>query len=249
MGTTKITKDRLPQLTKNDVDLSNVDNTSDVNKPISTTVQTALDLKQNALVSGVSIKTFNSQSLLGSGNIAYKNEAGQVKVNYTGLSVTGYTANTYKQYDIGAATPTIVASPTTKYPNSLPNNYTGVFDSARNGGSTTFAGRIIENPIPGQSVRYRIRFTYSGKNTLLADTQIFFVRLRNPVSGFFLVAPITLAPNAASGEFTVDFTTIADTASIPSPNGYILEGAFLITDNNLTTNITDITWFYNAIEP
>ena len=34
-------------LTKNDVGLSNVDNTSDINKPISTATQTALDLKEN----------------------------------------------------------------------------------------------------------------------------------------------------------------------------------------------------------
>lgn len=36
-------------LTKTDVGLSNVDNTSDANKPISTAVQTALNLKQNSL--------------------------------------------------------------------------------------------------------------------------------------------------------------------------------------------------------
>ena len=36
-------------LTKSSVGLSNVDNTSDVNKPISTAVQTALNTKQNTL--------------------------------------------------------------------------------------------------------------------------------------------------------------------------------------------------------
>ena len=57
-------------LTKSDVGLSNVDNTSDANKPISTATQTALNAKQDTLVSGSSIKTVNSTSLLGSGDVA-----------------------------------------------------------------------------------------------------------------------------------------------------------------------------------
>jgi hypothetical protein len=50
--------------------LNNVDNTSDANKPISSATQTALDAKQATLVSGTNIKTINSTSILGSGNIA-----------------------------------------------------------------------------------------------------------------------------------------------------------------------------------
>jgi hypothetical protein len=57
-------------LDKSAVGLSNVDNTSDANKPVSTVTQTALNLKQDTLVSGTSIKTINSTSLLGSGNIS-----------------------------------------------------------------------------------------------------------------------------------------------------------------------------------
>ena len=56
-------------VTKTQVGLSNVDNTSDANKPISTATQTALNTKQDALLSGTNIKTINSISLLGSGNI------------------------------------------------------------------------------------------------------------------------------------------------------------------------------------
>lgn len=57
-------------LTKSDVGLSNVDNTSDLNKPISTATQTALNAKQDSLVSGTNIKTINSTTLLGSGDVA-----------------------------------------------------------------------------------------------------------------------------------------------------------------------------------
>jgi len=56
-------------ITKSMVGLNNVDNTSDVNKPVSTATQTALNLKQDTLVSGTNIKTINSTTLLGSGNI------------------------------------------------------------------------------------------------------------------------------------------------------------------------------------
>jgi hypothetical protein len=56
-------------LSKSDVGLSNVDNTSDAAKPISTLTQTALDGKQDALISGTNLKTINSVSLLGGGDI------------------------------------------------------------------------------------------------------------------------------------------------------------------------------------
>ena len=51
-------------LTKADVGLNNVDNTSDLDKPVSTATQNA---KQNTLISGTNIKSFNGISLLGSG--------------------------------------------------------------------------------------------------------------------------------------------------------------------------------------
>lgn len=56
-------------LTKTDIGLGNVDNTSDVNKPISTATQTALNSKQDTLVSGTNVKTVNSYSLVGSGDV------------------------------------------------------------------------------------------------------------------------------------------------------------------------------------
>lgn len=56
-------------LDKSAVGLSNVDNTSDANKPISTSTQTALNTKQDTLVSGTNIKTINGVSILGSGDI------------------------------------------------------------------------------------------------------------------------------------------------------------------------------------
>jgi hypothetical protein len=56
-------------LDKSSVGLSDVDNTSDVDKPISSATQTALDAKQATLVSSTNIKTINGSSVLGSGDL------------------------------------------------------------------------------------------------------------------------------------------------------------------------------------
>jgi hypothetical protein len=47
-----------------DNDLNLVDNTADVDKPVSTATQTALDAKQVTLISGVNISTINGASVL-----------------------------------------------------------------------------------------------------------------------------------------------------------------------------------------
>ena len=57
-------------LSKADLGLSAVDNTSDSFKPVSIATQVALNNKQAALVSGTNIKTVNGVPLLGSGDIA-----------------------------------------------------------------------------------------------------------------------------------------------------------------------------------
>ena len=60
-------------ITKGDVGLANVDNTSDADKPVSTAQREALDRKQDALVSGENIKTINGMSILGGGDIVITN--------------------------------------------------------------------------------------------------------------------------------------------------------------------------------
>jgi len=63
------TKKITPTALKSALALNNVDNTTDLNKPVSTATQTALDGKQATLVSATNIKTINSTTLLGSGDI------------------------------------------------------------------------------------------------------------------------------------------------------------------------------------
>jgi hypothetical protein len=56
-------------LNKYDIGLELVDNTPDVLKPLSNAATIAIAGKQNALISGVNIKTINGLSILGPGNI------------------------------------------------------------------------------------------------------------------------------------------------------------------------------------
>jgi hypothetical protein len=64
------TKKITPSALKTALALNNVDNTSDANKPVSSATQSALNAKQDTLVSGTNIKSVNGTSVLGSGNIA-----------------------------------------------------------------------------------------------------------------------------------------------------------------------------------
>jgi hypothetical protein len=79
----------LLSLVKGDVGLENVDNTSDANKPVSTAQQTALNAKQATLVSGTNIKTVNSSSLLGSGDLAISGLSGTGSVDNAVLRADG----------------------------------------------------------------------------------------------------------------------------------------------------------------
>jgi len=80
----------LTGLTKTQVGLANVDNTSDASKPISTATQTALDGKQATLVSNTNIKTVGGQTLLGNGNIVTTNSQTFIPLanNFSSTSTT-----------------------------------------------------------------------------------------------------------------------------------------------------------------
>jgi hypothetical protein len=96
-------------LVKGDVGLGNVDNTADADKPVSTATQTALNAKQDTLVSGTNIKTVNSNSLLGSGNIEISSS-----VAWGGITGT-LSTQTDLQSALDAKEPTITAGTTGQY--------------------------------------------------------------------------------------------------------------------------------------
>lgn len=129
-------------LTANDIGLGNVSNTSDVNKPISTATQSALNLKvdssslstalstkQDTLVSATNIKTVNGNSILGSGDLVISAGAGDMlKATYdtnlngvvdkaemlnTARNINGVSFNGSTDINIEARLGTTIASATT----------------------------------------------------------------------------------------------------------------------------------------
>jgi len=94
-------------LVKGDVGLGNVDNTADVDKPVSTATQSALNAKQDTLVSGTNIKTVNDNSLLGSGNIEISSS-----VAWGGITGT-LSSQTDLQSELDAKEDTITGAATT----------------------------------------------------------------------------------------------------------------------------------------
>ena len=96
-------------VTKAQVGLGNVDNISDLAKPISNATQAALDLKanisdveadldtkQDTLVSGTNIKTINNNTILGAGNIQLQTELSGTEGN-----VVIYTSTTGQLNELG----------------------------------------------------------------------------------------------------------------------------------------------------
>lgn len=111
------------------IDLNNVTNDSAANLPVSDATQTALNAKQNTLVSGTNIKTINSTSLLGSGNIAIGGtgtvtDVSVVTANGISGSVATSTTTPAITLSLGAVTPSSVSVNLTPPTNvAIPDGY------------------------------------------------------------------------------------------------------------------------------
>jgi hypothetical protein len=134
--------------TKDSVGLGNVDNTSDANKPVSTATQTALNAKQDTLVSGTNIKTVNSASLLGSGNVAVGDVVGPASATdntlprfdgTTGklLQGSGVVVNDSNNVGVGV-TPSASTIPTFEVPSNYLINQLGYANNAYYNGGWTY---------------------------------------------------------------------------------------------------------------
>lgn len=75
-----------------DIGLSNVDDTSDANKPVSTAQATAIGLKQDILISGTNIKSINGDSILGSGNLTLLSTIAGLNISVL-INDAGYITN------------------------------------------------------------------------------------------------------------------------------------------------------------
>jgi hypothetical protein len=98
-------------LAKGDIGLGNVDNTSDVNKPVSTAQQTALDLKQNTITFGTGVQTALGVNVgsagapvLNGGALGSPSSAGTIPAFTLGGTVAGG-GNQLNNVVIGTSTP------------------------------------------------------------------------------------------------------------------------------------------------
>lgn len=147
-------------LDKNSVGLANVSNTADSDKPVSTATQTAINTKQNTLVSGTNIKTVNGNSILGSGDLT-------VGVNYTagtGISIASNVITNTVPDQIVSLTGANNLSVTGTYPNFTITQYVPtVFNPTR-----TLNSNFTISTIKQANVNYSISLQVT--NPLLIGT-------------------------------------------------------------------------------
>jgi len=171
-------------------------------------------------------------------------EAGQIKVDWSGVTLTNFTASVKQYFDINAGVPALTAL--NVFPaSSMGEGVEAIFDPARAVDNPVgLVGKLIENASNKQAHVWRIIFTYSGKS-VNANVGV-GVSLENPTSGFIVKDADTLPTGVTSGTFTALLITIADENSIPSPGGYILGCEVTDSDASLSISVDSITRISNA---
>jgi hypothetical protein len=241
-------------LNKTDIGLGNVDNTSDANKPISSATQTALNLKQDTLVSGTNIKTVNSNTLLGSGDvvidktsIGLSNVANVDTTNATNITSgtlgdarlssnvttqgnTFNAANKLVQLDATAKLPAVDGSQLTNLPSFTPPNGLLKIASAI---STTF--QVVKDYVDNVSVLFlNSRRIGIGKDTSVTTQSVAVVEVQDANTS------IVLKPNG----------TGAIIASVPdgTATGGNARGQYAIDFQTYRTNANQVaSGIFNGI--
>lgn len=165
---------------------------------------------------------------------------GQVKVN-AGNGIQPTTSNTATSagvpsteqlfnYDLPLS---LSSSPTTTWPKMESSQ---VDASIWNDTNTSF----LENKSLGQTHIWRLLISYN-KPSAASAKFIINIRLYNELSGFQLIESTYISEETVSGNFTLQFITIADGASLPSPlgtgNGYKISTS-IVGDNGSDCDIT-----------
>lgn len=191
-----------------------------------------------------SVLYFNGTQVATIANLPTTDNAGQVKVNYTNLSLSNFTNAVSKDFAIYNATYSVVATPTTIWPHGNVGDYATEFYIA--GATPATTARLRENNVAGQTHRWRLICSYANKAS--ANNGQIQLRLHNPYSGFIVTAECTLPSGLTSGSFTMELTTIADDNSLGAGRGYVLEVVTSFTDNNLSITVSSITRYSEATE-
>lgn len=162
-------------LDKGDVGLGDVDNTSDANKPVSMAQQTALDSKQDTLISGTNIRTINGQSILGSGNLVLTGGGGGASWSWVfptsadRLALSSLTeADLYKlgwEVDSGRGWVLTAVSPATWTPLNLPPAiFAFAVISVASGTVTVKASSNVASVTRVSAGRYKVQFAAERAN-------------------------------------------------------------------------------------
>jgi len=183
----------LTGLTKTQVGLANVDNTSDVNKPISSATQTALNTKQATLVSGINIKTVNGGSLLGSGDIEITSAVGWG--NITGTLSNQVDLQTILNSKLtNTTTSGVAASPTASGTVTVTHNLGRTPTTIRIKSISSFTSNAAATPVPFSEGTWNstgnrcLYMVINGTTTQVSQT-----------STVFSIIMVTSAGNSISG--------------------------------------------------
>jgi len=176
------------------------------------------------------------------------NQSGQVKVRFTGLDTTGFTANVDVLASIRSATGTVSPSPTTQWSKqAIDDNTTTYATGFFKQGTQESGDRLRENNVPGQVHRWRIAGNYTEK--VLANQGRLRCFLTNPDTGFRVSASMVLPSGITGDDFTFEFTSIADSDSLGIGRGYKLGFATTFTDDSLVLTVNSIVRISEAIDP
>jgi len=226
-------------ITKSTVGLGNVDNTSDLNKPISTATQTALNAKQNTITTGttlqyfrgdLSLSTFSSDAisaLTGQNISIFTNDVGYI----TSSALAGYVPYTGATSDLNLGTTQKLITT-----NVSANGFGGVLIESNNGtdvalfgagggsGATFYGGTVFSTMNAGSIL-------FAGTGGLLSqDNTNFFWDDANNRLGVGTNSPLDRL-HIASGNIIIERgRAISVTNSLGAYAGNILE---LFTDDNL----------------
>ena len=135
-------------ITNTDVGLGNVDNTSDLNKPISTATQTALNAKQNTITNSDSITEGVTNLFLTTAertkltNTSGTNTGDQINITGTADNVTGIVA--IANGGTGTTTPSLVAGTNINITGTFPNQ---TINSLGGGGGGIGGIHVLTTPI------------------------------------------------------------------------------------------------------
>jgi hypothetical protein len=180
-------------LDKISVGLGNVDNTSDANKPVSTGTQTALNGKQDTLVSGTNIKTLANTSLVGSGDISLKT------INGAGL--------------IGSSNIVIASSPYT-----LIGNQTGAYITNTTANTASTSQRIFPNTTANGNI-LQVRTKVYKINSTTSSTVRMYINTSNSLTGATLIATGTAMATVGIQSFWRDFLISSNQLYCYIPSG------------------------------